>query len=75
MTVTDKRADIADPAHAGGDAALGDGHLHGPGRGLGRHRHARRRLLGLGVAYNIDVIVPGDRAGCCTSASCREAST
>ena len=32
-----------DPAHARRDAALGDGHLHGPGRGLGRDRHARRR--------------------------------
>ena len=43
MTVTDKRADIAILRTLGATPALGDGNLHGPGRGLGRDRHARRR--------------------------------
>ena len=43
MTVTDKQRRHRDPAHAGREPALGDGHLHGAGRAAGRDRHARRR--------------------------------
>jgi lipoprotein-releasing system permease protein len=46
------------PAHAGRQPAVDHGHLHRAGRHLGNHRHAGRAGAGLGVAFNIDVIVP-----------------
>jgi lipoprotein-releasing system permease protein len=58
MTVTDKQSRHRHPAHAGRQPALHHGHLHRAGRHLGHHRHAGGVALGLGVAFNIDVIVP-----------------
>ena len=46
MTVTDKRADIAIPAHPRRQPGLGDGHLHRAGRGGRRDRHLRRAPAG-----------------------------
>jgi lipoprotein-releasing system permease protein len=58
MTVTDKRADIAILRTLGSEPAQHHGHLRGAGRDGGRDRHVAGLLLGLGIAYNIDVIVP-----------------
>ena len=63
------------PAHARRDAALGDGHLHGPGRGLGRDRHARRRAARPAASPTTSTSSCRRSSGCCTSASCRAAST
>ena len=59
MTVTDKRADIAILRTLGASPRSVMGDLHGPGRGVGRDRHARRRRCSAcSIAFNIDVIVP-----------------
>ena len=58
MSVTDKRADIAILPHAGRQPTEHHGHFCGAGRGGGGVGTLGGLLLGLGIAFNIDVLVP-----------------
>ena len=76
MTVTDKRADIAILRTLGASPRSIMGIFIVQGAAVGRDRHARRACCSAcSSRFNIDVIVPAHRARCCTSASCRAAST
>jgi lipoprotein-releasing system permease protein len=64
-----------DPAHPRRDAAFGDGHLHRPGRGLGRDRHAGRRAARPRRRLQHRRHRAGDRAAAARELPARAAST
>jgi lipoprotein-releasing system permease protein len=74
MTVTDKRADIAILRTLGASPGSIMGIFVVQGAMVGVIGTLAGLLLGLGVAFNIDVIVPR-WSGCCTPASCPRTST
>ena len=75
MTVTDKRADIAILRTLGASPRSIMGIFVVQGAVVGVIGTLAGVLLGLGIAFNIDVIVPAHRARCSTPASCPRTST